>query len=161
MLTRSVDKLERRETASEATTGKKNNRPGKTYRLRGNFQGRVLKMEKEERNIDEVETLKAEKEKYKRKFEELKIMEEARSIVSSLPKNFNKERILAAIEDRLEIFTLDDVESAVTKMGKPLNSWINEKSELYGFKTPQERGGSADKKADTKDFISEIASMLK
>ena len=47
-------------------------------------------MEKEERNIDEVETLKAEKEKYKRKFEELKIMEEARSIVSSLPKNFNK-----------------------------------------------------------------------
>lgn len=118
-------------------------------------------MEKEERNIDEVETLKAEKEKYKRKFEELKIMEEARSIVSSLPKNFNKERILAAIEDRLEIFTLDDVESAVTKMGKPLNSWINEKSELYGFKTPQERGGSAEKKTDTKDFISEIASMLK
>ena len=49
-------------------------------------------MEKEERNIDEVETLKAEKEKYKRKFEELKIMEEARSVVSSLPKNFNKER---------------------------------------------------------------------
>lgn len=120
-------------------------------------------MGKEERNIDEVETLKAEKEKYKRKFEELKIMEEARSIVSSLPKNFNKERILAAIEDRLEIFTLDDVESAVTKKGKSLNSWINEKTELYGFlnQTPQERGSSADKKADAKDFISEIASMLK
>ena len=118
-------------------------------------------MEKEDRNIDEVETLKAEQEKYKRQFEELKIMEEARSVVSSLPKNFNKERILAAIEDRLEIFTLDDVESAVTKMGKPLNSWINEKSELYGYKTPQERGSSAEKKADAKDFISEIASMLK
>lgn len=97
-------------------------------------------MEKEERNIDEMETLKAEKEKYKRKFEELKIMEEARSIVSSLPKNFNKERILAAIEDRLSEF--------IEGQDFTVNNFVNGRDANGRF-------------IAAKDFISEIASMLK
>lgn len=77
--------------------------------------------------------LKAERDDYKARFEELKIKNDIAEIIETLPSRYDRSRVKAMVDDSLEVFTLDSRENIVTRSGKPAKDWIMAKADLYNF----------------------------
>ena len=68
--------------------------------------------------------LKAERDDYKARFEELKIKQDIAAIIETLPSRYDRNRVKGLVDDSLEVFTLDSRENIVTRSGKPAKDWI-------------------------------------
>lgn len=77
--------------------------------------------------------LKAERDDYKARFEELKIKQDIAAIIETLPSRYDRSRVKAMVDDSLEVFTLDSRENIVTRSGRPAREWIQAKADLYNF----------------------------
>lgn len=77
--------------------------------------------------------LKAERDDYKARFEELKIKQDIAAIIETLPSRYDRNRVKGLVDDSLEVFTLDSRENIVTRSGKPAKDWIMAKADLYNF----------------------------
>ena len=87
--------------------------------------------------------LKAERDDYKSRFEELKIKAELAGIIETLPSRYDKTKVKGMTDDSIEVFILDKNERVVTRSGKPAKNWILERANLYGFtrNTPAKQQG--------------------
>ena len=77
--------------------------------------------------------LKAERDDYKARFEELKIKQDIAVIIETLPSRYDRNRVKGLTDDSLEVFVLDKDERVVTRSGKPAKDWIMAKADLYNF----------------------------
>lgn len=107
--------------------------------------------------IENLQTIKAERDDYKRRFEELKIESEVSRIVDSLPAGYDHAKIRRLADDSLDVFQLDENENVVTRSGKPVKDWLLSRANLYKFKNNE----SANlKKTTPGDYISELAEQF-
>lgn len=83
--------------------------------------------------IENLQTIKAERDDYKARFEELKIKQGIAAIIETLPSRYDRNRVKGLTDDSLEVFTLDSRENIVTRSGKPARDWIMAKADLYNF----------------------------
>ena len=92
---------------------------------------------------EDLQKLKAERDDYKSRFEELKIKQDIGGIIDSLPPRYDRSRVKAMVDDSLEVFTLDSRENIVTRSGRPAREWIQARADLYGFtrNTPAKQQG--------------------
>ena len=92
--------------------------------------------------------LKAERDDYKARFEELKIKQDIAEIIETLPSRYDRNRVKGLTDDSLEVFMLDKDERVVTRSGKPAKDWIMAKADLFNFTVQANSGkynsGSAD-----------------
>ena len=65
--------------------------------------------------IENLQTIKAERDDYKRRYEELKIKAELAGIIETLPSRYDRNRVKGLVDDSLEVFTLDKDERVVTR----------------------------------------------
>ena len=63
--------------------------------------------------IENLQTIKAERDDYKRRFEELKIESEVSRIVDSLPAGYDHAKIRRLADDSLDVFQLDENENVL------------------------------------------------
>ena len=77
--------------------------------------------------------LKAERDDYKARFEELKIKQDIAAIIETLPSRYDRNRVKGLVDDSLEVFMLDKDERVVTRFGRPAREWIQAKADLYNF----------------------------
>ena len=77
--------------------------------------------------------LKAERDDYKARFEELKIKQDIAAIIETLPSRYDRNRVKGLTDDSLEVFVLDKDERVVTRSGKPAKDWIMAKADLFNF----------------------------
>ena len=84
---------------------------------------------------EDLQKLKAERDDYKSRFEELKIKQDIGGIIDSLPPRYDRSRVKAMVDDSLEVFTLDSRENIVTRSGRPAREWIQARADLYNFMT--------------------------
>ena len=77
--------------------------------------------------------LKAERDDYKARFEELKIKQDIAAIIETLPSRYDKTKVKGMTDDSIEVFILDKNERVVTRSGKPARDWIMAKADLYNF----------------------------
>lgn len=82
---------------------------------------------------EDLQKLKAERDDYKARFEELKIKQDIAAIIETLPSRYDRSRVKAMVDDSLEVFTLDSRENIVTRSGKSAKDWIQTKADLYNF----------------------------
>ncbi len=82
---------------------------------------------------EDLQKLKAERDDYKSRFEELKIKAELAGIIETLPSRYDRNRVKGLTDDSIEVFTLDSRENIVTRSGKPARDWIMAKADLYNF----------------------------
>lgn len=83
--------------------------------------------------IENLQTIKAERDDYKRRYEELKIKAELAGIIETLPSRYDRNRVKGLVDDSLEVFTLDKDERVVTRSRKSPKDWIQAKADLYNF----------------------------
>lgn len=82
---------------------------------------------------EDLQKLKAERDDYKSRFEELKIKAELAGIIETLPSRYDRNRVKGLIDDSLEVFMLDKDERVVTRSGRLARDWIMAKADLYNF----------------------------
>ena len=82
---------------------------------------------------EDLQKLKAERDDYKARFEELKIKQDIAEIIETLPSRYDRSRVKAMVDDSLEVFTLDSRENIVTRSGRLAKTWIMAKADLYNF----------------------------
>ena len=83
--------------------------------------------------IENLQTIKAERDDYKARFEELKIKQDIAAIIETLPSRYDRSRVKAMVDDSLEVFMLDKDERVVTRSRRPAREWIQAKADLYNF----------------------------
>lgn len=83
--------------------------------------------------IENLQTIKAERDDYKARFEELKIKQDIAAIIETLPSRYDRSRVKAMVDDSLEVFMLDKDERVVTRSKRPAREWIQAKADLYNF----------------------------
>lgn len=82
---------------------------------------------------EDLQKLKAERDDYKARFEELKIKQDIAAIIETLPSRYDKTKVKGMTDDSIEVFILDKNERVVTRSGKPARDWIMAKADLYNF----------------------------
>lgn len=83
--------------------------------------------------IENLQTIKAERDDYKRRYEELKIKQDIAAIIETLPSRYDKTKVKGMTDDSIEVFILDKNERVVTRSGRLAKDWIMAKADLYNF----------------------------